>query len=109
MHDDYFPGNVLVDERGDVTAVIDFNPLTVAGDPRLDLISALIFLEVDDGYEPADTPFARRLLEERHGPPLLALEDIYRTYYSLFFSHTKDTDPLLYRWCVANLTRAAEA
>ncbi len=109
VHGDYFPGNVLVDERGEVTAVIDFSPLTVAGDPRLDLIAALIFLEVDDGYQPDDSPFAHRLLEERHGPDLLALEDLYRTYYSLFFAHTKDTDPVLYEWCVANLRKAAGA
>ena len=89
--------------------MIDFSPLTVAGDPRLDLIAALIFLEVDDGYQPDDSPFARRLFEERHGPALLDLGGLYRAYYSLFFAHTKDTDPLLYRWCVANLRKAAGA
>ncbi len=28
---------------------------------------------------------------------------VYRTYYSLYFSPVKRSDPRLYAWCVANL------
>jgi len=104
VHGDYFPGNVMVDERGQVIAVIDFSPMSVAGDPRLDLLCALIFIEVDDGYHPSDSETVRQLIADRHGEDMLRLEGVYRTYYSLYFSPVKRGDPKLYAWCVANLT-----
>jgi putative membrane protein len=107
VHGDYFPGNILVNERGEVTAVIDFSPLTVAGDPRMDLVGALIFLEVDDGYQPGDSDIALRLLAERLGSGVPELIGVYRTYYSLYFSACKDDDPSLYSWCIGNLRHAS--
>ena len=105
VHGDYFPGNVMVDERGQVIAVIDFSPMSVAGDPRLDGLCALIFIEVDRGYQPGDSETVRQLITERHGEAVLRLGDVYRTYYSLYFSPVKRSDPKLYAWCVENLTR----
>ena len=88
----------MVDERGRVIAVIDFSPMTVAGDPRLDLLCALIFIEVDDGYQSGDSKAVRQLIAERHGEASLRLEDVYRTYYSLYFSTARRRDPKLYNW-----------
>lgn len=105
VHGDYFPGNVMVDDRGQVIAVIDFSPMTLSGDPRLDVLCTLIFIEVDDGYQPGDSETVRQLIAERHGVDVLRLEDVYRTYYSLYFSPVKRSDPKLYAWCVANLTK----
>ena len=105
VHGDYFPGNVMVDQRGDVIAVIDFSPMTVSGDPRLDIVCALIFLEVDDGFKPGDLDIVRRMIVERHGADILQLEDVYRTYYSLYFSPVKRSDSKLYAWCAENLRR----
>ena len=105
VHGDYFPGNLLIDERGQVVAVIDFSPMSVAGDPRLDVLCALIFIEVDDGYQSGDSETLRGLIAERHGEDMLRLESVYRTYYSLYFSPVKRSDPKLYAWCVANLTQ----
>ncbi len=104
VHGDYFPGNVMVDQRGQVIAVIDFSPMSVAGDPRLDVLCALIFVEVDDGCQSGDSETVRQLIAERHREDMLRLEDVYRTYYSLYFSPVKRSDPKLYAWCVANLT-----
>ncbi len=104
VHGDYYPGNVMVDDRGQVIAVIDFSPMSVAGDPRLDLLCALIFIEVDDGYQPSDSETVRGLLADTHGEDMLSLENVYRTYYSLYFSPVKNSDAKLYAWCVANLT-----
>ena len=102
-HGDYFPGNVMVDENGEVTAVIDFSPTTVAGDPRLDLACALIFIEVDASYRTDDSPLLARLLREREDAPATRVIAVYRTFYSLYFSGAKEHDPQLYEWCVANL------
>lgn len=102
-HGDYFPGNVMVDERGEVTAVIDFSPMTVAGDPRLDLACALFFIELDLSYQPDDSPLLARLLQKHEGAPPPEVIALYRTFYSLYFSGTRENDPPLYEWCVANL------
>ena len=104
VHGDYFPGNVMVNERGQVIAVIDFSPMSLAGDPRLDVLCALIFIEVDDGYQSSDSETVRQLIAERHGDAVLELEHVYRTYYSLYFSPVRKSDPKLYAWCVANLS-----
>lgn len=46
----------------------------------------------------------RKLFADRHGEAVLRLENVYRTYYSLYFSPVKKSDPKLCAWCVANLT-----
>ncbi|MDQ3700184.1 MAG: phosphotransferase [Chloroflexota bacterium] len=48
VHGDYFAENVFVEQAGAgwrVSGVIDFSDLTLPGDPRLDLTSAVLFLE----------------------------------------------------------------
>ena len=104
VHGDYFPGNILVDKLGEVKAVIDFSPMTVAGDPRLDLVCSFIFLDLDHGYQPGDSDTVLELIRDRDSPAQLELVNVYRTYYSLYFSSCKHSDPPLYSWCVANLT-----
>ena len=103
VHGDYFPGNVMVDDQGQVIAVIDFSPMTVAGDPRMDFVGALIYLEVVEGYQSADSDLVQSELIRRHGRELIDLVPVYRTYYSLYFSTAYDDDPKLYRWCLNNL------
>ena len=102
-HGDYFPGNVMVNESGEVTAVIDFSSMTVAGDPKLDLACALFFIELDAGYQPGDSPLLVRLLDERRDAPPAEVIALYRTFYSFYFSGTKAHNLPLYEWCVPNL------
>ena len=109
VHGDYFPGNVMVDARGAVTGILDFSPMTVAGDPRLNLAGALIFLEVVAPYRPDDSTTVEEVITARHGHDVLPVIELYRTYYSLYFSATKEFDPELYRWCVNNLTNVTRA
>lgn len=109
VHGDYFPGNVLM--SGDLVAVsgvIDFGPLTVVGDRWLDLVSAVIFLEVvRPGYTPADTEFVRQRLVGREGAGIVDAITTYRGWYAVRFSPYRDDDPNLYAWCVASLKRIA--
>jgi hypothetical protein len=104
VHGDYFPGNVLMDSAFEVSGVIDFGPLTVIGDPALDLASAAIFLEVvRPGYLPEDSELVTRLLVDRAGPAIQDTIITYRAWYAIRFAPYRDDDPNLYAWCTSSL------
>jgi putative membrane protein len=107
VHGDYFPGNCYIDAALDVYGVGDFGYTTVVGDARMDLAGAVAYLEVVDGYRPEDTPFLMRLLAEWYGGDIARWIDLYRLYYSFYFSDCIATDPRTYAWCVHNLSVAA--
>jgi aminoglycoside phosphotransferase (APT) family kinase protein len=110
VHGDYFPGNVLIGDDLTVSGVIDFGPLTVIGDPWLDLASALMFLEVArPGYTEADTALVRARLVERVDPSIVDVTATYRAWYAMRFSPYRDDDPNLYAWCVTSLREASAA
>lgn len=46
IHGDVFPGNLMMDESGAVTGLIDFGTLTMVGDPLFDLASASIYFDM---------------------------------------------------------------
>ena len=101
VHGDYFLDNVLFDDNLQVSAVLDFGAHTLAGDPRLDATSAIIFL----GLEPAMKTLAasrmsRRWPRSSMGTAILLLKDIYDLYYAIYFANTKLTMPGNYDWCV---------
>jgi aminoglycoside phosphotransferase (APT) family kinase protein len=109
VHGDYFPGNVLIAEDLTVSGVIDFGPLTVIGDPMLDLASALIFLEVArPGYRTDDTQFVRDRLLARVGAAMFDAATLYRAWYAIRFSPYRSDDENLYAWCTGSLNNADE-
>lgn len=103
VHGDYFPGNVLVSDDLVVSGVIDFDGLTAVGDPWLDFVSALIFLELVPGYVASDAGFVRDRIVEREGIGFLRAIATYRGWYAIRFSPYRDDDANLYAWCVASL------
>ena len=103
VHGDYFPGNVFIDDTCTVYGVGDFGYSTVVGDARMDVAAAIIFIEAMEGYQAADTQLLLRELSTRAphiGPDIL---DLYRLYYSFYFSHCKEGDPRTYWACVRSL------
>ena len=108
VHGDYFPGNVLISDDLSVSGVIDFGALTVIGDADVDLVSALIFLEVvRPGYTPADTHFVLQRLVARAGEGIREKITTYRGWYALRFAPYRDDDAKLYAWCVQSLRDVA--
>ena len=100
-HGDYHPGNVLVDEAGAVTGVIDFSVQAVMGDPLLDLTSAAFFLD-----DKADRAYAAS-----QAAGIAGFEEatrLYWLYYSFFYLSTKATKPALYALCVRSLNQALD-
>jgi putative membrane protein len=103
VHGDYFPGNVFIDADLAICGVGDFSYAAVVGDPRMDLAGAVAYLEVLDSYQPEDTMFMVQCLTNRYGAEILPILQLYRLFYSVYFSVCKHSDPRTYAWCVANL------
>lgn len=103
VHGDYFPGNVLSDEQGVLTAVVDFSPLTVIGDPLMDLAGAYYFCRVFDFVTEADFEFLQSQITQRYGRRSWQRIDLYYTFYALRFSDCKIPDNHTYQWCLNRL------
>ena len=103
VHGDYFLGNVLCDERGILTAVVDFSPLTLIGEPLMDLAGAYYFCRIYDFVTEADYSFLRQQIDRRYGAQSWQHIDLYYTFYSLRFSDCKVPDNHTYRWCLRRL------
>ena len=103
VHGDYFLGNVLSDERGILTAVVDFSPLTLIGDPLIDLAGAYYFCRIYDFVSEEDFSFLREQVDRRYGAQSWQHIDLYYTFYSLRFSDCKVSDNHTYHWCLHRL------
>ena len=103
VHGDYFPGNVLCDERGTLTAVVDFSPLTLIGDPLIDLAGAYYFCRIYDFVTEADFEFVRSQITERYGTHCWQRIDLYYTFYAFRFRDCKISDNHTYHWSLRRL------
>lgn len=104
VHGDYFPGNVMAMADGRITGVIDFSNLTMYGDPRLDLVSAITYLRVLGTWSPRDEEVARAAVPAREN--LEACWDAYQVFYALYFApFAYRDDPDLFVWCEEILSR----
>lgn len=109
VHGDFYVPNVLV-ENGGVSAVLDFNDLTLAGDYRMDVASAIIFLgDKGTGARDSDRQILIDKLVAEHGEGIKDVIHFYKLYYALVFgSYTKENDPDTYKWAVDTLNQQAD-
>jgi aminoglycoside phosphotransferase (APT) family kinase protein len=97
VHLDTFAGNMLTDGSR-ITAVLDFGPTTVAGDRRLDPLSAAVYLaspDITPAAVPADVDVAMSWLRTA------GLDGLYepaRRWLAAFWSFAVD-DPRVLRFC----------
>jgi hypothetical protein len=110
VHGDYFPGNLLLDERLQVSGLVDFSVWTLVGDRAIDLIGAALFLEMLDQATAEDVATARRLVLARHSPAILPLWRFYRAYCAFALARPTDAGglyPKMVPWSLANLRALA--
>lgn len=109
VHGDICPPNtyltVLPDGRPTVTGIGDFSPHTLAADPMMDIAGAIMFCELEP-YESAvdDAAWLADQARERYGDDLEQALAMYRIYYGFYFSDAHRSQPLLYSWCLRQLT-----
>jgi aminoglycoside phosphotransferase (APT) family kinase protein len=107
LHGDLIPANVLLDDRGSVSAVLDFGFLTTLGDPAFDAaVTASVFDMYGEHARTSelrlDAAFADRF---DHPPQVLGL---YRAAYALTTSNLFSTSgsDWHFAWCIRLLQRA---
>jgi len=97
VHLDAFAGNMLADGTT-ITAVIDIGATSVVGDPRLDEVSAVVYLcspEITPTATTGDRDLARNWLHNRGHDELY---EATRRWLAAYWSWAVD-DTTLHRWC----------
>lgn len=104
VHGDIFLENVMADEQGNITGLLDFSSLTVIGDHLMDVTGMLYFGTVTEGV---DETLYKHILEKINTayPGNMRTIEIYLAYYSLLFINSKSDDPRTYQWCLRNLKK----
>jgi|GEM_PF-1489980 len=102
VHGDIFPGNLMVDDGGSISAVIDFSPNTVIGDKLLDIVPALI--QIDYGNHFDDEQVA---IIETEVKKIYKLDREIFNIYEMFIYLCYSSDPreLKRVWCHNNISR----
>jgi aminoglycoside phosphotransferase len=105
IHGDFFPGNILVDERRRITALLDFGSLTMYGDSLFDIATGWVFFDM---YEELKANLRERYLAiilETLGTSVREKLYFYVLLYSLLSANTYSSTCAdgHYQWCVENL------
>ncbi len=104
VHGDLFLENILATDDGKVTSLLDFSPLTVAGDHLMDVAGLVHFVEISEEVTSEARDYLTQLAQQKYPNKQ---EDIsnYLLYYSLLFINSKSYDPRTYDWCKRNLLK----
>lgn len=106
VHGDYFPGNVLIGDDHEVSAVIDLGWLTVVGDPTHDVRTAVAFIDVRPWRRPGDAEVLLDAATAHLGADAEAMIARTRRYEQARFAFVAE-DEHLHRWCLDGLRAVA--
>ena len=101
VHGDAFPNNVLIGNKGEVAAILDFGKDTLIGDPRLDIAIAVELTEFA-GFKPVDTAYLRDQID---GDP--AEVNAFRAYTAILLAARHHHFGRLVEKCVGSLRATA--
>jgi hypothetical protein len=105
VHGDFFPGNLMVDGEGQVTALLDFGLLTMYGDPLFDIATGWVFFDMYDKLGARARERCLDVILGRLGGGVRGTLYRYVLIYSILSANTYS--PACadghYRWCVDNL------
>ena len=109
IHGDYFPGNLLVDENGRITALLDFGILTMLGDPLFDIATGWVFFDMYDELQAKVRARYLTVVLAQLGEQVRGKLYRYVLLYSLLAANTYSAmcGDGHYQWCVQNLNQQA--
>jgi len=105
IHGDFFPGNLLINDDHEITALLDFGLLTMYGDYLFDIATGWVFLDMYDELKVQLRARYLAMLLERLGENVRGKLYRYVLIYSIISANTYSSNCAdgHYRWCVANL------
>lgn len=108
IHGDYCPGNIVVDERGVVTGVLDFGLFTMVGDPMFDIATGCAFFDMYDEYTQHTRQQLYALAIQRYGEQAREKLYLYLLIYSVLSAniYAEDCSDGHYAWCMRNLNNS---
>ena len=107
VHGDFFPGNVLLGDDLQVSAVIDLGWLTVVGDATHDVRSAVAFWSVRPWAKPGDREALVAAATRHLGADAVSMLERTERFEQARFAFVAE-DPHLFAWCVDGLRSLAE-
>ncbi|MEI2665765.1 aminoglycoside phosphotransferase family protein [Rossellomorea sp. LJF3] len=107
IHGDFYPGNILINEKNEVTGLIDFGMLTMYGDYLFDVAIGWVCLDM---YNQLNASLPERYLDiivSTLGEGVRKDLYFYVLIYSLMTAnlYSPTCEDGHYRWCVENLNR----
>lgn len=107
IHGDFYPGNILINEKNEVTGLIDFGMLTMYGDYLFDVAIGWVCLDM---YNQLNASLPERYLDiivSTLGEGIRKDLYFYVLIYSLMTAnlYSPTCEDGHYRWCVENLNR----
>jgi aminoglycoside phosphotransferase (APT) family kinase protein len=106
IHGDFFPGNLLIDDDHEISALLDFGLLTMYGDYLFDIATGWVFFDMYDELKAQVRERYLALLLERLGKHVRGKLYRYVLIYSIISANTYSSNCTdgHYQWCVANLS-----
>jgi hypothetical protein len=107
VHGDYFPGNLLIDQQHQVTALLDFGLHTMYGDSLFDIATGWVFFDMYDELKANLRERYLALTLEALGKHVRGQLYRYVLIYSILSANEYSATCAdgHYQWCAANLNR----